>query len=76
MNQRHGQVDGGLQATWTTGAAASRWCTSARGHRCSPTVADEDEQDKAVLKGSSSEHKQRHRGGVTMVKSSGDLSSV
>jgi hypothetical protein len=52
------------------------WHTSARGHRCSPVVAEEDEQDEAVPKGCSPEHQRRWRGDVTMAKSDGDLISA
>jgi hypothetical protein len=43
-------------------------------HRCSLVVAEEDEQDEAVPEGCSPEHKQRGRGGTTMVKGGGGSS--
>jgi hypothetical protein len=49
---------------------------SASDHRCSSVVAEEDEQDEAVPEGCSLEHNLQQRGGLTMVKSGGDLCST
>jgi hypothetical protein len=47
----------------------------AQGHRCSSTVAGEDEKDEAELKVGSPVHDRWRRGGVTAVEDGGGSSS-
>jgi hypothetical protein len=51
-------------------------CTCARGRHCSPVMAEEDKQGKAVSEGCSLEHERRCRGGAMTVKSDGGLNSA
>jgi hypothetical protein len=44
------------------------WRASARGHWCSPAMAEEDERDEAMPERCSMEHMQQRRGDATTAK--------
>jgi hypothetical protein len=56
MDPRHGRLHGGPRVAWKIGVAAPSRCTSARGCRSSPALAEEDKQGVAEPDGCSMEH--------------------
>jgi hypothetical protein len=60
----------------TRGTTARPRHAGAQGHRCSPAVAREGEEDEAEPEAGSLEHERRRRGSTMAVEDSGGSSSV